>query len=1727
MEILTGGGPGAFATIDDANHLFFIAGTGFYGIAQIAVTTNPGTPFSDTQVYPVKVLQPENQLPVMGPNQLTQMPIFGYNYYTTGGGGEEAATEHISPMFSPSYSWGPAINGSNWAYRDTPLAYQANPYAGSISATDPDSTPGGLSWIISRQANHGTALVDQAGNWSFSGGDAIGGSDAFEVAVTDARGGVAKLIVSVPLPDLVPVPTNPGGDAGSGDGFPIILDLNNTGFHFISVTTSTAFVQKLTDGLRHQMAWVSGGNGVLAFDKYGDGKVRDLSQIAFKDYLLGAKTDLEGLAAFDSNHDGNISNLDARFAQLGVWVDANADGQDGIHGAGGEYKTLTALGIESISLTSNKQFAVDNGVVIHGTTTFTRTAATGGGTGAVADVTLPSNGNVLAYNADGTTRVTTVAIADARNPIWVGEGNNLVLGKLGDNFISKEAGSGNGNNVVTTGAGNDVISLGDGNNNIYSGDGKDTIVLGDGNNSVFLQAGPKWVVTGKGANLIVGGTGNDVVMLGDGNNTAYAGSGNSVLYAGNGNNMLIGGTGYNELIVGNGNNTISDGGGRADMHAGTGSNTFVVTNVLDTVTVKEGTGINTVKSSVNWTLGANQDVLWGTGHAALTLTGNELDNQIIGNGAADTLVGGAGNDSLADSGGAARMLGGVGNDTYVVSNATSVIVENAAEGNDVVKTSVSYTLPANVEKIIGTGNAALTLTGNDQGVTLVANNAGNTLAGGAGADVMVGGTGTDTLNGGAGNDTYWLQAGGGRDTVTDTGGVDTVLVKGAYSAADITLVRSGQDVVVGLKNTGDALVLKNWFATTDGGAAPESRVESIQFDNGSAAIDSAYINALLSNHAPVAAADVTSAKEDTAMVVTGNVLTNDSDVDLTTDSRQRLTVANAGNLVGSYGTLTLAADGSYTYRLNNDAANVQALGRAASVKETFNYTVQDNALTNKTAASTLTVTITGTNDGPTLVADAASVAEDGVATASGNVLTNDKDVDTGDTLAVVTAKTTAPDVLTGTYGDLTLSADGKYSYALNNTAANVQSLRGGQQVTDSFSYTATDGLATATSQVNITVVGANDAPVAFADAAAAKEDTALTATGNVLANDKDLDVGDTLRVAATNVGTLVGTYGSLVLAANGSYTYTLNNGAADMQALNRSAVVTDTFTYIVQDDGVTQLQAASTLTVTITGTNDGPTLTADTGSVAEDGVATATGNVLANDKDVDTGDTVAVVTVSKTTPDLLKGTYGDLSLSADGKYSYTLNNAAANVQSLRGGQQVTDSFTYTATDGLATSTSQVNITVVGANDAPVAFADAATAKEDTTLTATGNVLANDKDVDTGTVLTIAKPGTLVGSYGTLILALDGSYNYTLNNSATAVQALAAGQTVTDVFAYSAKDDDAAKPLSASSTLTVTVTGSNDAPVLATAIASQAARENQAFSYTLAAATFTDVDSGDSLSYSAKWVDAQGALQALPSWLTFNAATRTLSGKPGSAAGGGFELVVTATDTQGAAASSRFAINISDEFAGTGSSINIITGSNKGNVLNGASLNETITGGNGSDTLYGGAGDDVMDGGNSDDVLDGGLGADVLYGGNGSDTLYGGADDDVLDGGNGEDVLDGGTGNDVLRGGKGNDTYVFGRGYGQDYIQQVDSSTNGNSGAGGDVAKFGSGITISQLWFKKSGNDLEVSISGTADKLTVSDWYKGSQYHIEQFKTDDGKTLLDSQVQNLVQAMAGFAPPAMG
>jgi len=200
----------------------------------------------------------------------------------------------------------------------------------------------------------------------------------------------------------------------------------------------------------------------------------------------------------------------------------------------------------------------------------------------------------------------------------------------------------------------------------------------------------------------------------------------------------------------------------------------------------------------------------------------------------------------------------------------------------------------------------------------------------------------------------------------------------------------------------------------------------------------------------------------------------------------------------------------------------------------------------------------------------------------------------------------------------------------------------------------------------------------------------------------------------------------------------------------------------------------------------------------------------------------------------------------------------------------------------------------------------------------------------------------------------------------------------------------------------------------------------------------------------------------------------------------------------------------------------ITGFASADTLNGDGGNDSLSGRDGNDILNGGAGDDSLAGEAGNDTLNGDAGNDTLQGGAGDDILLGGEGNDTLYGEAGNDTLNGGTGNDSLYGGAGNDTYVLQRGGGQDTISDYDP-TAGNT----DVVTFGNDVAADQLWFRQVANNLEVSIIGTNDRLTISNWYSGSANRVEQFQASEGQLLVESMVQNLVQAMASFSPPPPG
>jgi Ca2+-binding RTX toxin-like protein len=255
------------------------------------------------------------------------------------------------------------------------------------------------------------------------------------------------------------------------------------------------------------------------------------------------------------------------------------------------------------------------------------------------------------------------------------------------------------------------------------------------------------------------------------------------------------GNGLANALTGNAGANILDGLAGADtMVGGAGDDTYAVDNVGDKVTEAASGGTDTVRSAINYTLAAQLENLVLTGAAAINATGNGAVNALTGNAASNLLDGMAGADT---------MTGGAGDDTYVVDNVGDKAVEKLGGGIDLVQSTVTYTLGAEVENLTLKGTAAVSGTGNGLANMLTGNDAVNTLTGGAGNDTLDGGGAGDKLVGGSGDDTYVVDA---LDSVTEAaaGGTDTIHAAISYTlGAEVeNLVLTGASAING---TGNAL----------------------------------------------------------------------------------------------------------------------------------------------------------------------------------------------------------------------------------------------------------------------------------------------------------------------------------------------------------------------------------------------------------------------------------------------------------------------------------------------------------------------------------------------------------------------------------------------------------------------------------------------------------------------------------------------------------------------------------------------------------------------------------------------------------------------------------------------------------------------------------------------------------------------------------------------------------
>nr|WP_223267118.1 VCBS domain-containing protein [Chlorobium phaeovibrioides] len=614
-------------------------------------------------------------------------------------------------------------------------------------------------------------------------------------------------------------------------------------------------------------------------------------------------------------------------------------------------------------------------------------------------------------------------------------------------------------------------------------------------------------------------------------------------------------------------------------------------------------------------------------------------------------------------------------------------------------------------------------------------------------------------------------------------------------------------------------------------------------------------------------------------VATGTVSASDVDADATQ------TYSLDGDVDETYGTMVIdSTSGVWTYTLDNALAATQALDEGDSVNVTYTARVTDDK--GAYVDQTITITISGTNDVPVVTNDAAALAgavveagsdDDGAAVAgtavaTGTVSASDVDADATQTYSL-------DGDVDETYGTMVIdSTSGVWTYTLDNALAATQALDEGDSVNVTYTARVTDDKGAYVDQtITITISGTNDVPVVTNDAAAlagavveagSDDDGAAVAgtavaTGTVSASDVDADATQTYSLE----GTVDATYGTMAIdSTSGVWTYTLDNALAATQALDEGDSVNVTYTARVTDD-----QGASvdqTLTVTITGTNDVPVLQAVTaGSITETVQSSATtdqhlsGTLTAADVDggdsktygINDGSGNAIAAsdgvVSKA------GTYGTLTLNTStGVYAYTKNVSA--IEALDDDESGSDSFTVVVTDSAgAVSSKTYTVSVTGHDDTPTLSAvtsgsitetDLATAVTETGLT--GTLSGSDVDteiltygIDGGIDLTGVHTGivTKTGTYGTLSLnRSSGAYQY--DRTAASVEALAASESVSDVFTLTVTDGDGAL---VRQTYTVNLTGADDVPLI-TVVDVDASITEASTLLDSGSVTFTDVDLSD-------------------------------------------------------------------------------------------------------------------------------------------------------------------------------------------------------------------------------------------------------------------------------------------
>ena len=418
------------------------------------------------------------------------------------------------------------------------------------------------------------------------------------------------------------------GGGGGGGGKPIVLDLDGDGVELVALDESTAFYDINGDGYRYNLGWAGADDGLLAYDKDGDGDIADRDEISFVGYVEGARTDLEGLHHFDTDGDGSLTSSDAEFGKFRVWQDLDQDGRSDA----GELRTLAEAGIESIDL----DYAPGDD----------------GRTEEVSGNRIFGEGEYVHVDGDGDRRTGTfadVGVAVGRVGHKTDEAGHLLLRTVGGEAVRLYDFSGSADQVriVFTDSGHaDAIGA-------LAGSGG-SVLDGSGVERALLLLG------GSGADLLSGGAGDDWLKGGAGADELRGGAGHDVLFFDAADTVVEGGAGFDAGF------------------AATDENVTVNAEQSGLEAVFGAGGDDTLEGS------SGLNVLSGGGGAD-TLRGHGGDDTLKGGDGDDTLEGGEGSDFLHGGGGSDSLDGGAGSDLYMyVRGDGRDTIDDAGGGADVL-----------------------------------------------------------------------------------------------------------------------------------------------------------------------------------------------------------------------------------------------------------------------------------------------------------------------------------------------------------------------------------------------------------------------------------------------------------------------------------------------------------------------------------------------------------------------------------------------------------------------------------------------------------------------------------------------------------------------------------------------------------------------------------------------------------------------------------------------------------------------------------------------------------------------------------------------------------------------------------------------------------------------------------------------------------------------------------